>query len=78
MEILSVLTLDQLNQRLSETLDALHALHTGARVIDARFGDRVVRYQEADIPRLEAYAARLQRAISIKSGSKSRPIYFQP
>ncbi len=66
--VLSSLDLTTLSQRLSVALDALHQLQTGASAIDVRFGDRVVRYQESDIARLETYDRQIQAAIDRKSG----------
>jgi len=75
---LARLTLDQLNLRLTEALDAVHALQTGVRTIDVRFGERVIRYQESDLPRLEAYISQLTAAIDIKQTGRPsrRPMYF--
>jgi hypothetical protein len=47
-------TLDQLRTRLSEALDALHALQMGQRAVQWRYGDKGARFSETDIPRLEA------------------------
>ena len=74
---LSSLDLTTLSQRLSEALDALHQLQTGASAIDVRFGDRgdrVVRYQETDIARLENYIQQLLKGLDFSGHTGKREL----
>lgn len=71
---LATLSLETLQTRLTESLDALHRLNTGPSA--ASYGDRQVQYQQRKDD-LERYINRLQSAIATKQGTATRgPIYL--
>jgi hypothetical protein len=72
---LATLSLEQLQTRLSEALDAVHALRTGKQIASTSFGDRSIGYQS--LTQAEAYVAQLNAAIIAKtSGRKARSPLF--
>lgn len=53
---------------LSEAQDAYHALNTGQQAVSIGTGDKRFTFTAADVDKLRAYIADLQRAIAIASG----------
>lgn len=70
----ATLSLETLQARLAESLDALHRLRTGPVAVGHR--ERSVRYAESN--RIETYINQLQAAIAAKRGGGATrgPIYF--
>lgn len=62
--------------RIIEVEDAIHKLMTGAREVEVVFGDRRVRYSEAQLPDLQRYHAwLLQQKEALTNGGR-RPIFI--
>lgn len=72
-KILQSLPLATLQQRLTEALDAKHALATGKRTVDVGVGDQRIRYSEQNVEQLDGYIAALHRAIQAQQ--TGRPAY---
>ena len=62
--------------RISEVETAIHNLMTGAREVEIAFGDRRVRYTEANLTDLQRYLAWLQQQLEALTNGRRRPIYI--
>lgn len=76
MSIYTGISLATLQTRLTEAQDAFHALNTGAQTVSISTGDKRINFTPAEVDKLRAYIADLQRAIAIASGGtdpRARP-----
>jgi hypothetical protein len=76
--ILSSLTLDVLQARLNEALDAKHQLSLGAQTVLVHLADQRVQFTPGSAAELDAYMAALHRAIRAKTTDRPlhAPIYL--